>query len=83
MPPMSYVPYQYAKAIADRFLNLLSDRGITPPNGSGPSMKCWRWSTFWKSGATWYGLRTKPARPEIIRCAAGIRGLAAKVLSAL
>jgi hypothetical protein len=32
---MSYVPYQYAKAIADRFLNLLSDRGITPPNRSG------------------------------------------------
>lgn len=79
---MSYVTYQEAKEIGDRFLKLLADRGITPPNRTDAEHEMLALTDLleiWRDPAR---IKDTAGEADIIRCAAGIHDLAAKVLSA-
>lgn len=79
---MTYVPYQNAKEIAARFLKLLDDRRISLPTGSGAEdemLALVDLLDMWRNPERMRGIASEA---EVIRCAAGIHDLAAKVLAA-
>jgi hypothetical protein len=78
---MSFVPYQDAKDIGDRFLAVLSARGITPPARSAVEaemLSLVELLEIWSDPAR---IRQTHENALIIRQAAGVHDLAAKVLS--
>lgn len=79
---MTCIPYQNAKEITDRFLELLADRGITPPSRSGVEHEMLALVDLldmWRNPERMRGIANEA---EAVRCAAGIHDLAAKVLAA-
>lgn len=79
---MSFVPYQEAEQIADRFLRLLADRGITPPTRSAVEQEFLSLTDLLNMWRNPERIRNLPHEAETIRRVAGIHDLAAKVLSA-
>lgn len=77
---MSFVSYQTADAVADRFLTLLSRLGVAPPPESAIE------DELLSTVALMDSLGSTPvppgADPDMLRYAAGLHDLAAKVLSA-
>jgi hypothetical protein len=76
---MSFVAYQDAKEIGDRFLDLLSARGITPPTRSATEsemLSLVELLEIWRDP-----VRAHDMPPHVIRQAAGLHDPAAKVLS--
>jgi hypothetical protein len=78
---MSFVPYQDAKDVADRFLTLLSKREITPPRGAAVETEMLSLVELLEIWSDPVRIREMAKNAHVIRQAAGIHDLAAKVLS--
>jgi hypothetical protein len=79
---MPFVPYATANDIADRFLELLAERGITPPAGTETETEFLSLTALLDIWRDAEGLQSMHDQPQIIRSAAAIHDLAAKVLAA-
>lgn len=77
---MTFVPFHEAKDIGDRFLSLLSDHGINPPVGSSLEDELLSLTQLIEVMKN-PNLVQGPNRVSILRSAAGLHDLAAKVLS--
>lgn len=79
---MPFIPYTTANDIADRFLALLAERGITPPAGTETETEFLSLTALldiWRDAGR---LQSMHDQPQIVRSAAAIHDLAAKVLAA-
>src|SRR5271166_4500169 len=80
---MTFVPFIDADTIADAFLDLFAERGITPARGGkleDEFLSVTELVEIWKDPRRAQGVATEN---EIIRSAAGVHDFAAKVLAAL
>lgn len=77
---MNFVPFPDAEKIGDRFLDLLARHDIQPPIGSGLEDELLSLSQLMEVARD-PDVVPATARPRVIRAAAGIHDLAAKVLS--
>lgn len=77
---MTLVPYGNAKDIADRFLDLLATRGITPPAGTAVEQELLSLVDLLDIWRDQNRIQNRHKEAETIRSAAAIHDLAAKVL---
>jgi hypothetical protein len=79
---MPFVPYQAANDVADRFLELLRQRNITPPQRTKAETELLALTDLMEIWRDPVRIRNTQNEAQTIRSAAAIHDLAAKVLSA-